>query len=440
MAIVRQEPRRKGKGGAREAVAFREAVRQRVASNPRWPRPQAQLAVDLHFSTTRRQPPKLWTLPKHYLDLLGQTGAPADDPGSVLYRDDRNIKMLYASCVHRWDPDMTPNPVIVVTARTRADALADMALAWRISQADNGSHLGWGIEDDLAADLALEGDREELSTADRLDEGGDEESHRAAELLRHHVRQRRQDQYLHGNDGWLRTVFFRDGYPLLYGTDPRERRLATSTAQAGLTTPTNVDYRASADYRRLMLSGLNRIDLPPLPAKPGDSAVFRAEVVRLCREFVDRNPGLFPLLVPLRVTVLLVPPRRSTANVKDLDNVTLDVLAAVDKHFRPPANPWLLGPALAEPSDPSQPDGLAHLRAWHRKELARLKSLGETAIWAYQILELQRYEDDPDEGFLIIVPGHGMNHRSLWNEADDYLAEHLDRPGLQGTQVTDTDV
>jgi hypothetical protein len=33
-----------------------------------------------------------------------------------------------------------------------------------------------------------------------------------------------------------------------------------------------------------------------------------------------------------------------------------------------------------------------------------------------------------------------MNHRSLWNEADDYLAEHLDRPGLQGTEVADPDV
>lgn len=421
-AIVLQEPRRKGRGPAGESIAFRAAVREQTAHMEVWPRPRAILAVDLHFSTSARQPPQLWNLPKNYLDLLGETSVPASDAGPVLYSDDRSIRMLYASCRHGWDPDASEpaRSAIAVIARTRADALADMALAWRVSSGDIGPE--FGLHDDTEVD-ALDLSGEELCTADELEKRGDADSLYIAAYLRHRVRERRQDLLLRGNDAWLTTVFCGGGHRLLTGSDPRARKLSRLAPTAEGHRALAASWETSSDYRRAFLTGLNYLTLPGLPTSAGDTRLFRQAVDNICADFVSQHPSLFPLVVPLRVSVLVVPPRRSARNAKDLDNVIIDVLSSVDRHFKPPLNPWLLGPVS---DDEKASAGRRDVSAWKRKGLARLKSLGETSIWAYQILELQRHDDDPPAGALMLVLGHGMHHRSLWENADDYLTQYFD--------------
>lgn len=129
-AMLDQEPRKKSKAGRVEAGPFRAAVRQAADRTSDWPKPRAAVALDLHFHTSRRQPPALWALPKNYLDLLGAGSASAtDDEGSVLYNDDSQVKLLFVSCRHEWRPDGTAGGSIIVEARTRASALADTRLA-----------------------------------------------------------------------------------------------------------------------------------------------------------------------------------------------------------------------------------------------------------------------------------------------------------------------
>jgi hypothetical protein len=141
---------------------------------------------------------------------------------------------------------------------------------------------------------------------------------------------------------------------------------------------------------------MTSIELPPLPVEPGDYRAFRDGVAAACHDYISRRPGLQPLLVPLRVTLLVVPP----AQGKDLDNILLDVLPAVNEHLRPHLEPWLLD-AGSGPLDEGLVDRLV---GWRVKGLRRLRSLVRYSVWSAQVLELHRTPNDPEEGILAMVP------------------------------------
>jgi hypothetical protein len=376
------------------------------------------LAVDLAFDTSERQPPQLWHLPKNYLDLLGSTGAPPSDPGALLYRDDRQVKLLFASVHHGWERAGRRAPSILISARTRTDALYVMDLASRLAERRGSPRLGW--QDDPFAD-DLDTSREDLRTADVLWRRGDVESRHVAEVMRHHVRRRGQEALLSGNDDWLTTAVVGNARRLLIGVDPRDVEAVKAARVLGL--EGGITPEVQATFARRMLTGLNGIALPPLPTARGQGASFKTEVDRICAEYVADRPGLFPLVVPLRVTVLVVPPDRDRRSAADLDNVLIRVLGAVDAHMKPPISPWLLGPL--------PPPGLViagrDARDWKTEGLERAKSLGSTSVWAYQILELARLPTDPPGGQVMLVLGNGMNHDSLWGQAANYVREQFER-------------
>jgi len=419
--LVHQEPHRKGKGAAKAALAFRNEVRQGLAWSKWQAVESAALAVELEFRTTRKQPAQLWNLPKNYLDLLGSTSAPREDPGPLLFHDDRSVKMLYVSCDHDWNAEgQISKPLIAISARSRADALSDMALAYRVAKKLNDGR-GLFREDPDADDLVREDCRQELRTAEALRTKGGMWL-RTADLMEHHARQRLQELVLDGNDSWLRNAFFGEGRSLL-GVD-RDPLLASPNTDAdamlkelGFRLPRIMTTRRAT--REMLLSGFVRVELPPLPTASGETSEFKQAISEAYAGFLDKYPGLFPLLVPLRVTVVIVPPR---GHSKDLDNVILALLAELDRQWRPPAAPLLLSPALSDPLPP----GTEYLREWYSKERARIKTLGDTAIRSYQILELKRHRGDPPQGALMLFPGNGSVHGSLWAEADRYLEEHFD--------------
>lgn len=87
LAIVDKEPLKKDSMRPDDAARFqgkvREAIRVLKRSTLTGP-----VALELHFSTSRRNPPALYALAKNYLDLLGRRGQP------LLYRDDSQVKYL----------------------------------------------------------------------------------------------------------------------------------------------------------------------------------------------------------------------------------------------------------------------------------------------------------------------------------------------------------
>ena len=410
--LVDQEPRRKGRRGRLEAETFRIEARGALEPNPAWPKLKAALAVDFQFVTSERQPPKLWSLPKHYLDLLG-SGVPGAPQQPLLFGDDRQVKMLFVSAYHGWESEVETRPWLAMTARTQTDALHAMELAERISHRRESANLGW-VDDPVRDDLDLS--RENLETAAWLEGRGDEMSVRAAASMRHHVRQNRQEQLLRGNDEWLTSIFMRDGRRLLRGPASPQDRRAGRCSKYGLT------EHDQTLFARQSLRGLYSLALPPLPAARGESVEFRSELEKICTGFVAERPGLFPLVEPLRVTVLVVPPERHHANTADLDNILIRILNTVDQQMKPPLNPWLTGPAPPRGMVIAGEDALDR----HERGLARARSLGETAIWSFQVLELARTPDDPAAGQVMLVLGHGTNHESVWSQAVRYDKDQLD--------------
>ena len=154
VASVRQEPERKGPRGARSAGAFRRAVIADSIADGRRHWPRAKLALTLGFTTSRPQPPNVEKLAKHHLDLLGSGNGTQELP--LLYRDDRQVKMLYVSCRHSWNPDV---PVergrIHLECCSRADAIANLEAAHELEvfhrgptlHADESLHDGRNISD-----------------------------------------------------------------------------------------------------------------------------------------------------------------------------------------------------------------------------------------------------------------------------------------------------
>ncbi|MDX6362753.1 MAG: hypothetical protein QOC85_1763 [Streptomyces sp.] len=388
------EPHQKSQAGRRQAVPFRNAVREELVHRPRWPRPRAALAVDFTFHTSARQPPSLWRLPKNYLDLLGETSAPPQDPGPVIYQDDSQVKLLYASLMHS---DGGGDGRIYLEARTRASAIEDMQLAGELLEGDHELFdTTWAEADPTEF---LEADVEQYLSAD------------LAERMKFHDKAQYQAMLLGSNDRLLRAVFFQAARWLLTGRDAdavrAERLAAAGAAGGGL-----VDgiARTNADNRDLLWSTI-RMELPPLPLRQGGGAVFEEAVRQAIRNFVEERPDLQPLIIPLRVTVLVVPPKHRAGRVKDLDNILITVLTALEEEIKPDAAPWSLAPPLVGDGAESEPR----------------RRVPGSQTWAYQVLELHRGPYDPGQGSLTVVPGLGWNRKSIWAEAADFVKQALER-------------
>jgi hypothetical protein len=401
-ASLEDEPRQKGRAGRRQAPAFRGAVREALVHRPQWPRPHAALAVDFHFHATEPQPPSLWRLPKNYLDLLGATSAPANDPGAVLYRDDAQVKLLYASLATSRTPASAGS--IYLEARTRTSAINDMELAGELL--DDGSDL----EDNTT--WAEADPNQDVDEPARL-LPADLEAWLHAE-----GKSRYQAMQFGANDRLLRSVFFRNARWLLTGVHADANRLA----RLGRTEPSAVEeimrmIREASTADRDLLSLAIHIDLPPLPTQAGEGVAFDQRVRTALQKFVQDRPDLQPLLVPLRVTVLVTPPKR--AGAKDLDNILIEVLATLEVELKPHAEPWLLLPEVAVEGAEPDPE-LADRKA-------RYRSYTGSHTWAYQVLELHRRPTDPDSGSLVVMPGLGWNRKSIWAEAEHFVEARLQK-------------
>jgi hypothetical protein len=410
LASVGHEPERKGRRGVRSAGAFRQAVKTGGIGSDRRVWPRATLALTLGFTTSRRQPPNVEQLAKHYLDLLGsQTG---DQGGPVLYSDDRQVKMLYVSCRHNWDPE---KPVargsIHLDCCSRADAIGVLEVAHELEVFHEGpsSDADEWRRDELDAASQLE-------EARRLEQSEDELMRRMAADMRFDALRAYQEHFLRSSDRWLTSLLRSRGRELITGElATRERRLARRLQSAGVPhlqtawTPTNLDDE---------LQGYFQVPLPPLPRQRGERRDFKQNLHEACRRFLSAHPSLSPLVVPLRITILVVSPHD-----KDLDNLALEVVPVINEHFKPHQAPWLLDATYV-----GMPAGLRRYDVERRRrQLAQLKSVGELSVWAYQVIELHRRPEHPPEGWVSVVLGHGENRRSVWGEAEDYVDAVLAR-------------
>jgi hypothetical protein len=132
-------------------------------------------------------------------------------------------------------------------------------------------------------------------------------------------------------------------------------------------------------------------------------------------------PTFRHLVVPIKATLLVVPPRQG----KDLDNVALDVLPIVHEVLRPHVEPWLNSPLFGQFDDLRDPEATTE----REEALKRLKSINAQSVTAFQVIALSRTPHHPPGGMLRLTfgLGDGLDHttQSLWARADEFMWDRV---------------
>ena len=400
---VTVEPVGKGPRGRRSAPEFQRQVMDQMERYDRYPM-RGPVALDLHFRAAQRNPPGIHRTVKHTLDLLGPALPGIERPRrrSVLYCDDRQVKFLYVVLDQEWwhqDSGGASAGGLFMVARRASDVAADLCMAARLHR-------------------------------DRLDDEDDEESpFRSPDLPEE------------PKPGWpldpgsARTPveqYLADSFRFHHVIDVQEAILARSDASLIWGLATYLDHlsgdgrpaelasileESRAATRSVLLSNPLTLPLPGLPRATGQSADFERMVRASLEEFRVRWPLFRSLLVPVTLTLLVIPPEQG----KDLDNIALTVLPIAHEVLRPHIAPHLLSPVYGD----------EERIPWLDHALARLKSVNARSVRAYQVIELPRSPQDPPEGTLCLALGL-YAHRSWWHRATDYLRAAIDRADLRG--------
>lgn len=378
------EPEGKGGRGNRAVLPFqRQALEQLgqlrsgVLTGP--------LVLDLRFTAARKSPPAIHRVAKWALDVLGPA-APALVSGGrrhVLYRDDRQVKLLSVRMNQNWNPG-APLGVghTYVTAWPLRDVLAELEDAtWRrdhVADCDCVGRCAY-FADAEAAEECVRDEDSDLG----FGWSGEGPSEVLQSWLRFHQRERAQRQLLKSTDRAV-GVALRSGLRMITGARPLH---AMHTAARDL----------ESDMWRMVMSEPITVRMPGLPEGPGQRGTYLRAAREQLQAFQCRWPVLQPLLTPLKLTILVVPPRQG----KDLDNIALDILPIAHDVLRPHIDPWLETPALSEDSD-------------REARIRRLRSLNAMTVTSYQVIELQRSPDDRDGAMLRLALGLGDQYDSPW--------------------------
>ena len=315
---------------------------------------------------------------------------------SVLYRDDRQVKFLYADLDQQWQRkgrDSTSAGGLWMAARRASDVAADLSMAARVHDA----HLD---EDDEESPFWVPVIPEDPDPGWPLEpaSGRTPVEQYLADVLRFHHAADMQEAMLAGTDAtliWALGSYLDD----MSGGD-RPAELGSILAES------------RALVRSLLLSEPLTLPLPSLPRAAGQSAAFTRLIRASLEEFRQRVPVFQPLLVPVTLTFLVTPPEQG----KDLDNIALTVLPLAHDVLRPHIAPHLLSRTFGDEGAKTRArrgTGPAEVR--QRPQRPRLPGHRATAV-----------PQDPPEGTLHLALGPHV-HESWWRRASAYLGKAIDQ-------------
>jgi hypothetical protein len=289
------EPRSK-KMPAAAKIDFQRQVAELLADTGRSAF-RGKIALRLRLATTHKTPPQVHSIVKNLLDLLGKQG-PGDTSWQKtrLYKDDSQIHALSVSCVHG-----ETRPSMTIVARSLASMTDDVELAAEATRTL--------AEDDPDEPHRAEGDQEWIASFKRLIQGELQARARSGDEL--------YEAMVKGQRGYAQRAFLGQSaisIPVLgwlYGRpkgpfmQPLLDPWPTVIRQTGL-----------------------RIQLGELPARTGDSSLFKQRIDAALADFEQRWGWLVrPLVVPVGLQVIVQPnPSTPPGTQHDLDNIVRDYL------------------------------------------------------------------------------------------------------------------
>ena len=341
----------------------------------RWPRMRAAVGLDMHFSSKRRQPPRIDKIVKWILDELG------DDYGNPLvYRDDSQVKWLFARLDSRLTAEES-EPRIMLHAQTSSTIKANVRRAieldpgWNSRRAIGSS--AYGTPDAWVPDDSM--DYQPL----------DEESPFAKEWslrIPHERAYKRQQDMLRAVDSFAASVVI---------TYSLEKRGAPG------------DEGGTANALRYLASAPHYVyDLGRMPTKRGDTQIFVETARNLLAGAVDRSLGL-PLRTQVGITIFYVENRTYP---RDLDNLFLTIVPLVITQLAPPSddrNPWIAADRL---------------RLLAGDDFRVDASASGISFIEGVSLNIGSDEQFP-EGTVIVALSNGARHESWWEMAQSYASD-----------------
>lgn len=348
-----------------------------------WPKPRADIALDLRVETTSRNPPRVDSVCKWLLDELA---------GKV-YADDRQVKLLFAgiSRVRTVAEDLTAfwghdaparapreshGPSIDITAQPRTAVLADLRAAnrlderWRFNKADFGIRRRSTGSDDIERDLLVD----YQSSFDPADESDLVQIAQIGRQIDYRDQTSQQD--------FVDLIF-----SYLFTELPVDR------------------FGFSRRVSQYLHTCPYIFDVGVLPGH-GQSANFERRFRDMLIARRDRYPGLFPLRARSGISMILFDdPIRS----KDLDNLVMQTLPAVLDILRPPRQDrpgW-----IAE-----EPD----------------LSLGTVDIPFLEVAAIPAAQSDMPPGSLVMGLSAGDRYRSWWSLVSGWLQSSLEESDRRG--------
>ncbi|WP_091041562.1 hypothetical protein [Glycomyces sambucus] len=368
------------------------------------------VALDVDFTCSERNPPSIHHLAKHLLDVLGPAINPKDlGRQSVVYRDDRQVKLLHVTLDQAWNPspDTAPKPAGThVIARPIRDVAEDLRVADEIR-----SHLDrWPYEDDTSPfHIPVEDFDEDPMPWPPQDGFPPEEAESLAGLARfdqHWSLLRAQEAHLAATNAYLLSYLC---------ACPNDIAGTRELPAGGFEAHTEHAASLSEIYRPLLLTLPFGLPLPGFALASGEWKRYGQLARAALASFLDQWPLFRPLLVPVTVTLLVTPSIRGM----DLDNIALTLLPIIHEVLRPHIDPFTVHQLGLTPPV-SGPEHEEHVQA-----LRRLRSLNEYSVTAYQVIELKRTPRTPAEGTITLLLGDGIRRQSVWGAASDYLRHNL---------------
>jgi Holliday junction resolvase RusA-like endonuclease len=353
--------------------------------------------VEFQFFPAPKTPPSIQNLTKHYLDLLMApvAGLSLKRP-KLLLQDDSQV--LFLSCTYA--PEMLGEG-LRLRIRRLSDFFADLRLYQSIQSGDLGRRFDKNDDEfDLLDDSHLDDWNDLQGNKARWKKQLGQKAYDSFELM---TKRFAQEEVLKQRKIPLKAM------SSLFGAKHhalRNDRLMREILSVN-----------SAMSRYAYFHDLIAVDFGSRPLKEGDTEAFKKRVRDGLESYKKRIPLFSPLLTTVGVTIIYVPPTSGTK--VDLDNLARKaIIPAVHEILQPPITSVAFWRSLKE-IQPDNPDIAL--------SIDRYKSMPPVHIVGYDILCVDRLDDDPPNGSvkLLLHAGEAMQSTltRLQNVLDKWESE-----------------
>lgn len=175
----------------------------------------------------------------------------------------------------------------------------------------------------------------------------------------------------------------------------------------------NKKYFDSKGFQSIWNGSRNLISFSPAylnfgnaPQQRGDKNLFKNQLKVELKAFKEKFKTLFPLLHPISVIVTFIPPLKK---VVDLDNLARYIVPFVNEIFEPPTVVQLTY------KDSFLSDLL-------KKEIEIVQRFPPHSIASYQLVQIPRLENDPENGKIGFLITDGLYHlNNVWRTVDEII-------------------